>query len=80
MSSPSSPRVVLYSRPGCHLCDEAHELLARYGMSPELIDIDQDSNLREQYSGCVPVVVIDGKERFRGRINEFLLRRLLAGR
>ncbi len=80
MSSPSLLRVVLYSRQGCHLCDEAHELLARYGMSPELIDIDQDSNLREQYSGCVPVVVIDGKERFRGRINEFLLRRLLAGR
>ena len=33
-----------------------------------------------KYTTCVPVVVIDGHERFRGRVNEVLLRRLLSGR
>lgn len=71
--------VILYTRIGCHLCDDAHELLVRHGLNPRLIDIDQQPELRAQYNVCVPVVVIDGKERFRGRIDERLLRRLLRG-
>jgi glutaredoxin len=70
----------LYTRDGCHLCDEAHELLVRYGLRPRLIDIDLTPSLREQFHDCVPVVLIDGKIRFRGRINEVLLQRLLARR
>lgn len=70
-------QVTIYTRTGCHLCDEARELLERYGLQPELVDIDADSQLRERYTTCVPVVIIDGKERFRGRVNEVLLRRLL---
>jgi glutaredoxin len=73
-----SHRVVLYTRPGCHLCDEALSLLGRHGLSPEVVNIDADPLLREQYTDCVPVVKIDDKERFRGRVNEVLLRRLLA--
>ena len=38
---------------------------------------DNDPQLLAQYTDCVPVVLIDGKERFRGRIDEVLLRRLL---
>lgn len=72
-------QVTVYTRVGCHLCDEAKELLERYGLEPELVDIDADPQLRERYTTCVPVVVIDGKERFRGRVNEVLLRRLLSG-
>ncbi len=74
------PKSVLYSRQGCHLCDEAAALLARYGLQVEQVDIDQDPLLRGRYDQCVPVVVIDGKERFRGRVDELLLRRLLARR
>lgn len=70
--------VVLYTRRGCHLCDDAHELLVRHGLRPKPVDIDADPELRQRYNECVPVVVIDGKERFRGRIDERLLRRLLA--
>ena len=70
-------QVTIYTRVGCHLCDDARELLERYGLRPELIDIDSDPQLRERYTTCVPVVIIDGKERFRGRVNEVLLRRLL---
>ena len=73
----SDRRVVLYTRQGCHLCDDAQALLVRHGLSPELIDIDRAPELRAQYNECVPVVEIDGKVRFRGRIDERLLKRLL---
>jgi glutaredoxin len=73
------PSALIYTRPGCHLCEEAEALLRKHGLAPQLVDIDADPELRERYTTCVPVVVIDGKERFRGRVNEILLRRLLAG-
>jgi len=72
-----TPEVLLYTRVGCHLCDEAAALLRRHGLDPRPIDIDADPELQQRYTACVPVVVIDGKERFRGRIDERLLRRLL---
>ncbi|RIK77525.1 MAG: NrdH-redoxin [Planctomycetota bacterium] len=76
-----TPRqVVLYTRSGCHLCDDARDLLVRHGLNPQSVDIDADPELRERYDFCVPVVVIDGVERFRGRVNEVLLRRLLHSR
>lgn len=71
------PEVVVYTRQGCHLCHEAEQLLRRHGLSPDLVDIDADPALLARYTDCVPVVVIDGQERFRGRVNEVLLRRLL---
>lgn len=73
----NAPDVILYTREGCHLCDDAQELLEKYGLKPRLVDIDADPALQQQYDTCVPVVVIDSKERFRGRVNEVLLRRLL---
>jgi glutaredoxin len=79
MTEPA-PRAILYTRQGCHLCDDAASVLARHGLAFEPIDVDRDPALRERYNECVPVVVIDGKERFRGRIDELLLRRLLANR
>ncbi len=69
--------VVLYTRQGCHLCDDALAILERHGIRPRLIDIDADRLLRERYNECVPVIEIDGRERFRGRVNEMLLQRLL---
>jgi glutaredoxin len=72
--------VVLYTREGCHLCDDAAEVLRRHGLKFEVVDIDQDAELRERYDECVPVVEIDGRERFRGRVDPVLLRRLLEHR
>jgi glutaredoxin len=69
--------VVLYTRAGCHLCDDAREVLELHGLQPQLVDIDADVRLREQFNECVPVVEIDGKLRFRGRVDPMLLRRLL---
>jgi len=70
--------VVLYTRDGCHLCDQAHQLLIQHGLTVKTVDIDQNSNLVDRYNECVPVVWIDGRERFRGRINQLLVRRLIA--
>jgi glutaredoxin len=75
-------RLVLYTRPGCHLCDEAQATLNKYSaFLPPIVavDIDGDPELVARYSTCVPVVEFDGKVRFRGRVNEVLLRRLIAG-
>ncbi len=71
---------LLYTRQGCCLCDDAEALLRRHGLQPELVDIDEDETLRTRFNECVPVVVIDGKERFRGRVDERLLTRLLKRR
>ncbi len=74
--------VVMYSRAGCCLCDEAWEILEKYRdqLPPTVVvDIDSDPALLERFSTCIPVVEIDGKVRFRGRVNEILLRRLIEG-
>jgi glutaredoxin len=62
------------------LCDEAAQLLRAQGLEVQEIDIDRDPALVERYGQSVPVVFIDGKERFRGRVDAVLLRRLIAGR
>src|SRR4051812_15905157 len=74
-------RVTLYSRAGCHLCDDARRLLTEqqrwYGFALDVVDVDADPNLVARYGDWVPVVVIDGRERFRGTVNHALLVRLL---
>ena len=69
--------IIIYTRVGCHLCDEAKATLESYGLEVQTVDIDHDPQLRERYNECVPVVFVDGRERFRGRIDPVLLRRLL---
>ena len=76
----SPPEVLLYTRAGCHLCEEALQILERHGLVVRKIDIDAQSELKPLYDQCVPVVVIDGRERFRGRVDEMLLKRLLSSR
>ena len=76
-SDDTVPRVVLYTRIGCHLCDDALALLESHGLKPTCIDVDTDPSLRERFNECVPVVEIDGQIRFRGRVDPILLRRLL---
>jgi len=81
--TPARPdhEVVMYTRQGCHLCDDAWQLLerarGRHGFDLSKVDIDTDPELVRQFDQCVPVVVIDGKVRFRGRVNAVLLERIL---
>jgi len=69
--------VVLYTRSGCHLCEEAEQLLLQHGLIPTLVDIDTDVKLQSRFDTCVPVVEIDGRVRFRGRVDAVLLQRIL---
>lgn len=71
-------KVTLYTRKGCHLCDDAQALLIAHGFEPNCVDVDEDATLVERFNECVPVVEIDGKIRFRGRVDPILLRRLLS--
>jgi glutaredoxin len=73
----SACNVILYTRRGCHLCEEVLLMLQRHGISPDCIDIDNDPTLRNKYDACVPVVEINGRVRFRGTVHPLLLRRIL---
>jgi glutaredoxin len=58
--------VVLYTRPGCHLCDEARDLILSLRESDgdfELreVDIDADDDLHARYLERIPVVEVDGE-------------------
>jgi len=75
--------VILYTRGSCPLCDEAKSVLKRFsGDLPEIEEtvIDGNPELIQRFGECVPVVEIDGKVRFRGSVNEYLLQRLINGR
>jgi glutaredoxin len=76
-----SIRVVMYTRPGCHLCAEAWQMLTdlrdRFTLELESINVDGDSELTARHGERVPVIVINGKERCWGRINRVLLERQL---
>lgn len=71
----------MYTRAGCHLCEDAWKLLeaekARYGFQLEAVDVDTDSELKKNFGDWVPVVTVNNEVRFRGGVNPVLLRRLL---
>jgi len=75
-------RVVLYSRPGCHLCDEARavilEVRDRVPFAFEEVDIETDDELVRDYGVRIPVVAIDGQERFEIAVDAGRLARLLG--
>jgi glutaredoxin len=75
-------RVVLYSRPGCHLCDDARIVIERVcaelGESYDEVDIDADETLRQRFSDEVPVTFVDGKQHDFWRVDEQRLRAALT--
>jgi glutaredoxin len=70
--------LVLYGRPGCHLCDDARAVLARVGAPFQEIDIRSDDALHAAYLERIPVVTLDGEVRFEYFVDEAALRRLLS--
>ena len=72
------PRVTFYSRPGCHLCDEARRAmeLAWPGLEIDEVDVDSDPLLSERYGVHIPVAVAQGRELFRHRFTATALRML----
>lgn len=69
--------VVLVTRKGCHLCDEALSLIRELGVEPELADIDADERLFQLYDWRVPVVLVGGHVAAEGRIDRDRLRKAL---
>jgi glutaredoxin len=70
-----SARLVLYSRPGCHLCDDARVVLARIGEPFDEIDIESDDDLHRRYLERIPVITLDGQELYDFFVDEQDLRR-----
>jgi glutaredoxin len=73
--------VILYGRPGCHLCDEARTVLQRVRTTHPFrfqeIDIERDDRLLKRYLERIPVVSIDGEERFEFFVDDEALKRTL---
>ncbi|WP_238010853.1 glutaredoxin family protein [Dactylosporangium sp. AC04546] len=67
-------RLTLITRPGCHLCDDAKEIMARVaaatGEEWTEVDITGDEQLEEEYGFRIPVVLLDGKEHGYWRVEE----------
>jgi hypothetical protein len=65
--------VVLYARNGCHLCDEARDVIAAVRVSApfafEEVDIETDDALVREYGVRIPVVTVDGRELFEYRVD-----------
>ena len=61
-------RVVLVTRAGCHLCDQALRLLQELEIQPDVVDVDADDELFRLYDWRVPVILVDGQPRLEGHI------------
>jgi glutaredoxin len=67
-------RIEIYSRPGCHLCDEAKQVIDRVGrrvpFNVSVINIDNDPALEKLYGEQIPVVFINGNKAFKYHVDE----------
>ncbi|MFD1544385.1 glutaredoxin family protein [Nonomuraea guangzhouensis] len=76
-------RITLLGRPGCHLCDDARQVISRVagdlGVPWEEVDIDSSEELREKYWEMIPVTLVDGVQHDFWRVSEDRLRAALSG-
>jgi hypothetical protein len=76
------PRITLYGKPGCHLCEEAraavNRVLASRDVRLEEVDVTLDPALFAAYGERIPVVAVDGEEAFEYVVDAGLLEELLA--
>ena len=75
-------RITLYSKPGCHLCDEARVVIERVcadlGTSYDDVDITASTELVNAYGEQIPVTFVDGRQHDFWRVDEARLRNSLA--
>lgn len=78
--------LTLYSRPGCHLCDEMKAVIERVTRAPgaaatvEVVDISADADLEARYGLEIPVLLVNGRKVAKYRVTETELRRILETR
>ncbi len=80
---PIFENVRVYTRRRCPLCDDALVVLRQYRAwlpEVELVDVDERPELAEQYGQWVPVVEMDGRTRFRGHVDAWVLERMIQAR
>lgn len=53
--------LVLYTRPGCHLCDDARKVLVSVGVAFDEVDITKDGVLEAEYGLAIPVIELNGR-------------------
>lgn len=73
-------QITLFSRQGCHLCEQAQEIITRVagsGHQVTVIDIDTDPALVDAYTVRVPVIEVDGREIAQYQVDEYTLRNAL---
>ena len=72
-------QIDIYSRPDCHLCDEAKDTIERvrrrYPFLLRLINIEEDPALEAAYGAEIPVIFINGNKAFKHRVDESDLER-----
>jgi hypothetical protein len=70
----AAPRLILYSKPGCHLCDEMKHVIdavgARVPLTLDVVDISTDPALMNLYGLEIPVLMIDGRKAAKYRLTE----------
>ena len=72
------PDVVVYTAPGCHLCAPAVDVVRSVcGSAFSVVDITTDTELERQYRERIPVIEVDGIERFRYHVDAEALRATL---
>jgi thiol-disulfide isomerase/thioredoxin len=82
MDASRAPRLTLYGRAWCHLCDdmraELEPLLTEFGAQVTIVDVDTDPVLEALYNELVPVLVCDGVELCHYRLDSARVRAALA--
>jgi glutaredoxin len=75
-------RVTLLTKPGCHLCDQAREVIARVagelGVPWEELDISADQELNHRWWELIPVTLVDGEQHDYWSVSEDRLRQALT--
>jgi glutaredoxin len=73
--------VTLYGKPGCHLCEEARDVVegirAERDFHLEEVDVSLDPGLHREYGERIPVVAVDGEEAFQYHVDRETLLRML---
>lgn len=76
-------RVTLLSKPGCHLCDDAREVIAavagELGLAWSEVDITSDEELQSRWWEQIPVTLVDGVQHDFWRVDPNRLRKALLG-
>jgi glutaredoxin len=81
-NEPDQPRITLYGRPGCHLCDDARAVIERVcadtGERYVEVSVDDDPALAARFGEEVPVTFVDGRQHDFWRVDEARLRAALG--